>query len=306
MKRVLLLFVMIAFGNFIAQARVIDVSVPPGNNYETADFRLWYPADVKRIRGIVVLMLGSNGDGRNMVGEPFWQAFARRYRFALVGGYITDHPHDNMAIEQYVNVKEGSGNALLRALSIFASRSRHAELAEAPLLLWGMSAGGEFNYEMACWKPDRIIAFVVNKGGVYYTALASKQARAVPGILFTGQDDLQSRVSIIRGLYAMNRRFGAVWTFAEEPGVAHVVGNSRQLAARFFSAVLLMRLPVDWTGNGPVALQNISEESTYVGNATAHTYSPYSKPGEDGYSLSWLPTKSFALAWSSFIQGRRF
>lgn len=306
MKRLLLLVAVVVYGNLIAHARTIDVSVPPGKNYQKAEFRLWYPSNVKRIRGVVVLMPGSNGDGRNMADEPFWQSFARRYRFALVGGYLTDHPHDDMAIEQYADVKDGSGMALLRALSMFASQSQHAELANAPLLLWGMSAGGEFNYEMACWKPDRVIAFVVNKGGVYYTALASKQARAVPGILFTGQNDLESRIAIVKGLVAMNRRFGAAWTFAEEPGVAHVVGNSRQLAARFFSAVLPMRLPVHSTGNGPVVLQNISEESTYVGNATTHTYSRYSKPGQNGYSLSWLPNKSFAISWLSFIQGRRF
>jgi pimeloyl-ACP methyl ester carboxylesterase len=33
-----------------------------------------------------------------------------------------------------------------------------------------MSAGGQFNYEFAAWKPDRVAAFVVNKGGIYYTA----------------------------------------------------------------------------------------------------------------------------------------
>ena len=62
------------------------------------------------------------------------------------------------------------------------------KLADAPLLLWGMSAGGEFNYEFAAWKPERVVAFVVNKGNVYYTGLASDAARRVPGLLFTGRN----------------------------------------------------------------------------------------------------------------------
>jgi len=50
-------------------------------------------------------------------------------------------------------------------------------LANAPLLMWVMSAGGEFNYEFTAWKRERVLAFVVNKGGIYYTALASQAAR---------------------------------------------------------------------------------------------------------------------------------
>ena len=50
------------------------------------------------------------------------------------------------------------------------------------MLLWGMSAGGEVNYELAAWKPERIAAFVVNKGNFYYTGIASKATRAVPAV----------------------------------------------------------------------------------------------------------------------------
>jgi len=57
-------------------------------------------------------------------------------------------------------------------LSQFAKTTGQAELATAPMVSWGMSAGGQFIYELLCWRPDRILAFMVNKGGVYYTTLA--------------------------------------------------------------------------------------------------------------------------------------
>jgi hypothetical protein len=44
----------------------------------------------------------------------------------------------------------------------------------APVALWGVSAGVKFNYEFVCWKPERVTAFVVNKGGIYYSSLAQK------------------------------------------------------------------------------------------------------------------------------------
>ena len=36
-------------------------------------------------------------------------------------------------------------------------------------------------------ETERVVAFVVNKGGIYYTALTSKAARDVPGMLFIGE-----------------------------------------------------------------------------------------------------------------------
>src|SRR6185295_19911659 len=104
-----------------------------------------------------------------------------------------------------------------------------------------MSAGVEFNYEFTAWKPERVLAFVVNKGGIYYTALASKAARDVPGILFIGGKDLDSRIHTITGLFDLNRRSGALWALAEEPGAAHVVGRSIDVARIFFEDVLALR-----------------------------------------------------------------
>ena len=180
---------------------VFDETVPPGANYDKADFRLWLPPDTSGIRAIVVLTTGSNGDGRPMAEDAVWQDFASRNKLALIGCRITDKPHEQSFIEEYANASQGSGQALLNALSTYAERTRHPELAAAPLLLWGMSAGGEFNYEFTAWKPERVAAFVVNKGGIYYTALTSRASRNVPGILFTGGKDLQSRIRTITGLF---------------------------------------------------------------------------------------------------------
>ena len=77
--------------------------------------------------------------------------------------------------------------------------------------MWGRSAGGQFNYEFVAWKPERVLAFVVNKGGIYYSALLPKAAREVPGMLFIGGKDLAFRNNTIAGLFAVNRRGGALW-----------------------------------------------------------------------------------------------
>ena len=178
----------------------LNVALPASQNYAVAAFRFWLPAGTDICRGVLILMPGSNGDGRPMVKEIFWQDFARRHQLALVGCYFKDHPHENMNIEDYCRASAGSGAALLEALRQFSEQSQHPEVATASLLLWGHSAGGQFNYEFTCWQPERVLAFVVNKGGYYFTPLASATAQHVPGIFFIGANDAEFRISLFSGL----------------------------------------------------------------------------------------------------------
>src|SRR5688572_4563340 len=139
----IVLFHLVALSLFAAQSTsTLDEAIPSGRNFDKAEFRLWLPKDLAQARAIVVLVPGSNGDGRREVDDPAWQAFATRHGLALLGCRFTDKPHEQSFIEEYVNVSLGSGQALLDALSALAQRSQHPELATAPLLLWGMSAGG--------------------------------------------------------------------------------------------------------------------------------------------------------------------
>src|SRR5262249_23523064 len=182
------------------------------------------------------------------------------HHLALLGCRFTDKPHDQNFIEEYINVSKGSGQAMLDAIGRLAKQASHPELENAPFLLWGMSAGGPCNYEPGAWKPGRGVAFVVNKGGIYYSALLSKEARGVPGILFVGGKDLEFRTNTIVGLFAVNRRGGALWALAEEPGAAHIVGRSRDVALRLYEDVLPLRLGA----NG--ALKPIAAMSGFIGD----------------------------------------
>ena len=283
----------------VFEGTTLDQQIPPGRNFDKANFRLWIPKDAAPLQAVVVLMPGSNGDARAQVDDPVWRDFATRHKLALVGGQITDKPHEQNFLEQYCNVSQGSGQALLDAITMFATNSHHSELATAPLLLWGMSAGGQFNYEFVAWKPERVAAFVVNKGGIYYTALTSEAARNVPGILFIAGKDLESRISTITGLFALNRRAGALWALAEEPGVAHVVGRSRDVALVFFEDALKTRL-------GEGSLAPISENSGYIGDIKAKTfYAAAGQPAPTG-TTAWLLTERVARAWKAMVTEKPF
>ena len=276
-------------------AATLDETVAPGHNYDKAEFRLWYPDTAGPFQAIVVLVPGSNGDGRAQVDDPVWQAFATKHQLALVGVRLTDKPHEQAFIEEYVNVSQGSGQALLDAVNAFAGRAKHPELATAPFLLWGMSAGGEFNYEFVDWKPERVVAFVVNKGGIYYTALASQAARSVPGLLFVGGKDLDSRIQTITGLFALNRRAGALWALSEEPSAGHIVGRSRDIALMLYEDMLAARV----SGSGP--LKPLSEKSGFLGDFKSKTFQPIGEAAAPNYPTAWLPTERVAKAWRAIL-----
>jgi poly(3-hydroxybutyrate) depolymerase len=279
---------------------VLDDSVPPGANFAIAQFRFWAPPGQSPLRAVAVLVPGSNGDGRSMAEDSTWQAFAVRNHVALIACRFTDAPHDQGFFEDYIRVAQGSGDALLGALGRFAQRSGHPEVATAPFLMWGMSAGGQFNYEFVAWKPERVLAFVVNKGGVYYSALLPKASRLVPGILFTGGKDLAFRTNTINGLFAVNRRGGALWALANEPNAAHVVGRSRDMAIPFYEDAMRLRLRDDGT------LATVEEKTGFIGELGTGEFTALGDRKAPGYPTAWLPTERAARMWQALVTEKPF
>jgi pimeloyl-ACP methyl ester carboxylesterase len=251
-------------------------------------------------------MPGSNDDGCRQVSDTIWQAFAWKHGFALLGCWYTDYKRSDMFIERYADVSKGSGQALIDVIGRFSLSSKHSELEVAPLLMWGFSAGGQFNYEFACWNPGRVIAFVVNKGGIYYTALASKETRSVPGIFFTGEKDLDSRKDIIKGIFSLNRRAGALWIYAPEPGASHEIGQTKRFALTFFDEIIPLRISDYRQQNSDHYLKPLKESEGYIGDHKNQTISRVSEDKKYDYPVSWFPGRTTAQAWVAFISKKPF
>ena len=166
-----------------------------------------------------------------------------------------------------------------------------------------MSAGGEFNYEFTAWKPERVAAFIVNKGGVYFSALLPAAARRVPGLLFVGEQDLEWRKRIITGLFALNRRGGALWALVEEPKVGHVVGRSQEMAAVFFDAILSLRIG---SSESAVHLAKLDERSGIVAELAQGSLQLPSNNPDTNRITAWFPTERVARAWQSIRRGDPF
>jgi hypothetical protein len=108
-------------------------------------------------------------------------------------------------------------------------------------------------------------------------------------------------VQTITGLFAVNRRGGALWAIAEEPGAAHVVGRSRDMGALFFEEVLPMRVG---SGMSSTGLKPLDEKAGFIGDPKARTFQAASAPGAPAYPTAWLPTERAARAWQAVVTGQ--
>jgi hypothetical protein len=289
----IILFLTLIFPTHSYSQAIFNDSLSMGSNYEKAAFRIWVNDSTQFIEGVIVLVPGSNGDARANILDPAWQKLATKHNLAIMGCNFIDKRHENMMIEKYAYAPNGSGQALLNALSNFSIQSNHPELEYAPLALWGMSAGGQFNYEFVCWKPERVITFVVNKGGVYYTSLSPAKSWEVPGIFFTGDLDTPYRSNIIKGIFTINRRFGAKWALIEEPNMKHRIGSSQQFSIEYFDAIIPIRLKE----------KNILSSLLDKGIIGSVKSKKIIKDGQDINDVTnWFPNKSLAEKWLSLVK----
>jgi dienelactone hydrolase len=296
MKRISILVISIIVWSVIlsyATAATYDVEITPRDNFSKAAFRFWMPDNLVTIKGYLVLVPGINGDFRSAVNAELWQTFATKHNFAIVGCCFNGGNKETGA--PYYQASCGSGEALFEAMRDFAEKSGHPEARTAPFVLWGFSAGGQFNYEFACWKPARVIAFVVNKGCDYRTFDTSKKTRNTPGVFFIGRKDLQHRIDAINKIFTLGRKQGALWTLTVEPDAGHDIGRSWKMAIALFDAVIPLRLPAD----GSAPLKKIEEESGWTGDLATFEISAGKKKTEE--LTSWLPNEAAAHIWQDIV-----
>ena len=270
-----------------------DTEITPktGDNFTEAKFRLRLDAPGSFVKGLLVLSPGWNGDGRDLVDDVGWRQFAKQAGFGIVGVCFRSSEDETAPV--YHIVDQGSGAAFQRALVELAKMSHHPEVMKAPLLAWGHSAGGQFSYGLACFMPERIIAFAAVKGGVYKT-LFNPLALKVPGIFIIGERDEPLRLMNITQIFESGRQAGAVWCVAWEAGAGHELGRSRKVIEPFFRDALALRM----SGN---RLTEAAPSTGWLGvRATLELQPPGTLFQANPMSTVWLPGERSAKTWVEF------
>lgn len=277
-------------------AQIDDFSFYDGENYQLAEFKFWNPNLNDDYKGILVLTPGINRDGREAVLDTVWQKFATKHNLIIVASHFKNYESNNNL--RYRDASKGSGDILLKSIEEYSQEISNISINELPLLLYGFSAGGQYNYEFASWKPEKVISFVVNKGGYYDTAVTSIETQKVPGIFFIGEDDLYYRNNLILGIYSANRSQGANWTLINEKDTKHSPKNSKELSISFFESIMAKRLKDN-------KLVDINSDNPILGFPERKTFEYFDKIDKTDFnnwgklkSLTiWLPDENFANIW---------
>lgn len=275
----LLILVVISGCGFAADAgrTVFEYSARPekSNNFAEASFSCIFPRD--KPLAILFLAGGTDFDARPWLNDSRWQTFAESAHLILIASCLRG------AGESYEVASGGSGQTLLEAIVAFAGQSGRSEINGLPLILYGHSAGAQFAFNFACWKPERVRAVIGVKSG----PLPQPTFRKAPpfrALFIVGERDLAGRVREVARAFAAGRSVGAPWCLADQPNAGHDTQGCRELAEAFIRTVCTAN--TDRAGYVPLARPN----------------QRLTTRGRTDPAYSWLPGPPFYQAWRGFVR----
>jgi hypothetical protein len=211
------------------------------------------------------------------------RALARSARVALIGSRT-------IAMEN----SAASDAGLFAALGDAATLAGRPELAGAPVLMVGLSAGSPEAAGLVSRHPERAIGLLV-RVPTSVTALSPGPAMAVPAFVMQAELDQLDRNAAVRSTFAANRSQGGLWALAVQPGVAHEdvssLGNGAM--AGWLGSVLELRLPV--TMGAPLVA--LAEPSGWLGNQSSLDTATWADYPGDRAAASWLLSAPEAASW---------
>lgn len=279
-----------------------------------AQYTLWIPKDVARLRGIIVHVHGCGINptkyGHMAAYDLQWQALARKWDCALLGpSFLMTKPDDPCT--QWCDPRNGSDRSFLTALADLSRASGHAELQRVPWTLWGHSGGGSWVSIMQMLHPERIVAIWFRSGSAYPHWITGEwpkvrippEAMEIPmmcnsGVKERGDKRYGGGWENPMTMFKAYRAAGAPIGFAADPLTQHACGDSRYLAIPFFDACLGLRLPPQGSATAP--LRKIDLSRGWLAPLLGSEASPakaYPGPREDSV---WLPDARVAKAWAEF------
>jgi hypothetical protein len=257
------------------------------------------PPDGTMAKGI--LIFSERGLASDWARSAGAKALAQKIDAAMmiVSGKNGDQfdEHDS----EYPNLcGNGTFNYVPTALKMLGEMTKRPELANAPLITFGHSHGGDYwNWYNAC-HPDRTaVNFVHASGGVNYNAGALK----VPVFYELGTGDLiENGSKMPRAGMFVNRAKGAPMFLIIGAG-----GHDTQPSAEIFSVIYDMieatwrlRVPAGADpSKGPVALNDINEMTGgyWVGDFYTKEISTWADFKGSKATTSFLPTQALAERW---------
>ena len=313
-----LLILAFTCGDALAAGKFFGVHYPPSSTGALTlevTYTLWIPDDAKQVRAVIVHQHGcgtaANAAGETAAHDLHWQALATKWNAALLSPRYRQTEQGVADCAPWMDPRNGSRAAFLKALGDLAEKSSHAEIAKVPWCLWGHSGGAYWVSLMQTLDPARIVALWFRSGtafphwqngGIEMPAL-NDAVYQIPAMLNPGiKESTDERpIAAWLGSVAMFKAYrakGAPIGFAADPLSGHDCGDSRYLAIPFFDACLRLRLP-DQDG---ATLRAVDLKQGWLAELMGREAVPLAQfnKAKSGAAV-WLPDERVAKAWMEYV-----
>lgn len=267
---------------------------------EEVTFELWLPEGVDVAKGIVVM--SGHGSGGNLFNRSDLRALAKELHLALF---------------KFIGNPMQRGfwprSLLLERLKMFATKTGHPELENAPLFLYGHSNGTGFSAVFPAYAPERVWGWVSMRPGITFQVYQPGAAQ-VPGLVIFGEDDpflgRPSKEENLAVVPALRKNHAALWNFAVEPKTGHAPGEKTwPLVFSFLRHTFAARVPASADARqGAVKLNPLVIKSGYLGQNWAAAEGGYQTLPVASFATftsekttaSWLINAAYAADWQVF------
>jgi dienelactone hydrolase len=188
---------------------------------------------------IAVLVIFERGDS----GELFDDASMRAMAYALHLTTVYAHQCNAKSFgDLQPDATRGPGRALFAALTQFAVLTGHAELATAPVILFGFSAAGVLSATLTHAYPDRVMGAIPFAPGSAFlnldTVTVSAADARVPLLVLGNAQDQLSGTERGYAYFDRGRAIGARWGFGVQNQTPHCCTlSTRSLILPWIEAV---------------------------------------------------------------------
>jgi len=276
-------------------------SARQGGVVQFGDFALYLPANVNRVRGILVALGGPDTRGF-AAGTPFGAPFPPvEAALQELGVMFRDLAEDRgLAILGSGRFGPGaypdgpaSDQLLLDALSQAATLTGREDLLDAPMVLYGLSGGAPEAAGFTQRNPHRVAALFLRVP--QSVATLDGEALEVPVYMILAELDVFVDNAALIAAFQAHRAQGAPWAMALERGVPHhaLSAAQRELTVGWMRAVL----PLASTR----ALSRNSSHAGWLGDPANGAVAPVSVFVGEPSQASWFPARRLAQDWATFI-----
>jgi hypothetical protein len=305
------MFPAVRFRPLILVAGMVLISVPGRAAVYTIDeepqgkekigpqhFNFYLPDGVKQVRAVILVQHGNyqvpglaagweHGFGAS-AWDAQWRALADKWDAALVSPCL-----EGPSCDIWYDPKNGGWRSINDALATLGSQSGHPEIAQAPLVLWGFSCGGDWVGMMLKEHASSVLAAVARSGG----SDPGPTADGVPTLLVQGgsKDHFKNEK-----WFQKARARGALVAFAQDTDQGHTVADLNVLAIPFLDACLALRLPAKAAFHHPAILNVIPAATGWLGDPVTFSIASEPRFAGDKTTASWLPNEALAKKWSEF------